>query len=265
MIPSMRPKIQKHCGMFLFYIDDSRADGYTAFSALGVPINGWKASYSTLTSFRTSLKQSHGIATRVELHATDLLGGRGTLGTKKTIPKWIRAEIFKDTLRLIAALPGAKLLNACDRSRDEYLLLERLLNRISTCARKANGCAIVMCDEGKEIAYRRLYRKIAKINHIPSKFGTWPRGKTTKNIPTDHIVEDIFFRRSIDSHFIQLADFCAYALLRNEHPTIANAKHGIDASYDLLHPLYVLEAFGKDPRYLGIIRGEQAKAKAAHG
>jgi hypothetical protein len=239
--------------MYIFYIDDSRDQGHTAFAALGIPMKQWKPTFYRIVQFRSDLRREKGIFTNVEFHATDFLGGRGRIGTR-TVRRDERSEIFKQTLELVAQIPGAKLLCACDSSKREYRLFERLLNRISTCMRKAGGTAIVVCDEGKEIAYTRLARRLGKINHIPSRFGCWPDGSSTQNIPTDHIIEDLVFKSSTDSHFVQMADFCAYALMRMEKPLQSKSRYGLDQAFTTLRPLCVPDAFAKDPRRLGIVR-----------
>jgi hypothetical protein len=112
--------------------------------------------------------------------------------------------------------------------------------------------AIIVSDEGKD--YTWLLRKMGVYNHIPSKYGSWPQGEMTRNITTEYILEDIFFRDSARSYFIQMADFCAYALLRSEHPIPSKTKYGLDKAFDLLKPICTPQCFGKDPRKLGIVR-----------
>lgn len=90
-------------------------------------------------------------------------------------------------------------------------------------------------------------------NPIPSRFGVWTdTGLPTKNIPIDRIIEDPFFKKSEQSYFIQLTDFCAYALLRRERPVPSKTKYGIDQAFNLLSPILVREASTRDPE--GIIR-----------
>ena len=83
-------------------------------------------------------------------------------------------------------------------------------------------------------------------------FGAWGSGEPTKNIPTDRVLEDPFFRVSDQSLFIQLVDFCAYALLRREKPTPRTLKYGLQTAFNELASRLVLEASTKDPE--GIIR-----------
>lgn len=80
-------------------------------------------------------------------------------------------------------------------------------------------------------------RKIA-IFHPPTQpvalpqavrlLGAWPEGTVTRSIPVELILEDPVFKVSQRSYFIQLADFCAYALLRRERPLASKTKYGLD-------------------------------------
>ncbi|MEZ5337930.1 MAG: DUF3800 domain-containing protein [bacterium] len=83
-------------------------------------------------------------------------------------------------------------------------------------------------------------------NYIQSKFGTWPDGKTAKNIPTTRILDDPFFKESGSSYFIQIADFFAYGLLPNKHPKHSVRQVGLSQCLpELKAPLTIPEIFGK--------------------
>jgi hypothetical protein len=70
-------------------------------------------------------------------------------------------------------------------------------------ARKSN--AILICDEGNEVEFRKRIRRMGVYNPIPSNQGTWgDTDEFTKNIPLDFIVEDPIFKKSHESHFIQM-------------------------------------------------------------
>jgi len=111
---------------------------------------------------------------------------------------------------------------------------------------------ILVSDEGKD--YSKLIRKMRVHNPIPSQFQIWPDGSQNRNIPLDRIIEDLFFRDSARSYFIQMADFCAYALLRSEMPLASKNKYGLNQSFNLLTPICLPQCFARDPRKLGIIR-----------
>jgi len=83
-------------------------------------------------------------------------------------------------------------------------------------------------------------------------YGAWPDGKEYKNIPITNIIEDPVFRQSHRSYFIQLVDFCAYALLQKERPTESRKKFGLDFAWTELVEILVFEANKKDD--CGIVR-----------
>ena len=117
---------------------------------------------------------------------------------------------------------------------------------------KADSRAIVISDRGKDLIYGRIARRLGVFNMIPSQFGAWPGGAGARNIPTERIIEDIIFKDSQRSYFVQLADFCAYALLRKEHRLASKDKYGLHEAFGLLHPILNLNASSRDPE--GIVR-----------
>lgn len=186
-----------------------------------------------------------------ELHATEFVAGRGNIGTK-VVPKGRRCQIFRDTLDLIAALPNVYVMNAISSKANERVIFERLVNRINRAMSEWKSNAVIFHDEGKDYSY--LVRRMSVYNPIRSKFGAWPGGSPIKNIPIDRILEDIVFRDSRKSPFIQLADFCAYALFRSEYPIPSKTKYGLDKAFLALHPICIRAAYHQDPKKMGIIR-----------
>jgi hypothetical protein len=238
--------------VLLFYVDDTGENGNTGFSALGIPATSWKAAYGSLLDFRRKLCSEHNIPVGCELHATEFIGGRGTAG--RALRDWgKRLEVFEKVLDLADGIPGATLVSAFDKAIHEDRLFERLMTRINNCAVNCTCHAIVISDEGKNARFRALARKLGKYNPIPSRFGGWAGAGPTKNIPTDAILEDIIFRPSDGCRFVQLVDFCAYALLRYEIPHAT--RPALSDSFNRLKTIVNVKAFGKDPRHKGIIRG----------
>lgn len=166
------------------------------------------------------------------------------------ISKPRRARLYDFFLAGISMIPGAQLIYAVVPDDQDERAFEFLLNRINTNMRKAGSSAVVFCDEGK--SYDSIRRKLGVFNHIPSKRGNWGVGNPSKNIPTDRILEDIVYRDSARSIFIQAADACAYALLRRERPIASKTVLGLDQSFFILERIMVKQAYGRDP--YGIIR-----------
>jgi hypothetical protein len=241
--------------MHLIYMDESADPGLHVFSALAIPADQWRAAFQHVRDFRRGLRKSDGIFVHKEFHAWEFVSGRGRLGDK-IVPKGRRCQIFKDTLRLTAGLPGARLFNATSPVRLSDRAFERLLNRINRTMESWDSRAILICDEGKEIAYTRMVRRMGVYNPIASQFGVWRgAGALAKNIPIDRIIEDPFFKESGQSYFIQLVDFAAYALLRRERPVPATSKmskYRLNEAFGNLSDALVREATRRDPE--GIIR-----------
>jgi hypothetical protein len=238
--------------MRLIYIDDSRDEKSCAFSALAVPASLWRISFDKIKEFRRSLRKSDGIYIYKELHAWKFVSGRGEI-SDSVVPKGRRCQIYKNTLTLVSQLDEAKLFNAIFPAKCEERAFERLINRINRTMQAWDSRAILICDEGHEGSFTRLARRLCRYNPIPSKYGTWgDTGTEAKNIPLDRIIEDPFFKKSDQSYFIQMADFCAYALLRKENPLPSKSKYDLHLSFEILDSILVREANPGD--FHGIIR-----------
>lgn len=237
--------------MFLVYIDDSGDEHVRCYSALVVHETVWKEHLDSFRGYRRNLKQTDGIFITKELHATEFTAGRGRLGNT-IVTKGRRCEIYRDTLRFISALPKIKLLNAFSTRANDRLVFERLVNRINRTMAEWKSRAIIFHDEGKD--YTTLIRRMGVYNPVPSQYGKWADGQQYRNMPTDRIIEDIVFRDSKQSQFIQMADFCAYALFRSEVPLPSKERYGLNNAFNLLEPICIKSASTRDPRSLGIIR-----------
>jgi len=238
--------------MHLIYVDDSRYEGLCVFSALAIPGDLWQDAFGRIREFRRRVRDQHGIYVHCEFHAWKFVSGRGSI-SPHIVTKWDRCQIYKQALDMVAHLPGVRLFNAVFNVKQDELAFERLLNRINRAMQVWDSHAILVCDEGKESGYTRLARKMHVYNPIPSRFGVWNEtGTKSRNIPIERIIEDPFFKKSEQSYLIQLADFCAYSLLRREHPLPSKNKYGLNQAFKLLSPILVLEASRRDPE--GIIR-----------
>lgn len=240
--------------MHIIYIDDSGDENIDIFSALAVDAEYWNQAFQRIREFRRQIKQSDGILVYKELHAWKFVSGRGHIADR-VVPKRRRCEIFKEALHLLAGMEGVQLFNAVGYRKQKLKAYEWLLNRINTAMSKWNSLAILVIDQGSETEYLRLTRRIRVYNPIPSKFGVWlETGERYKNIPIERIIEDPFFKDSSQSYWIQMADFCSYALLRWECPLESKKIYGLHEAFPILEPILVKEANPNDP--YGIIRVE---------
>jgi Protein of unknown function (DUF3800) len=242
--------------MHICYMDDSGDKDARAFSLIAIPVEHWKAGFAALQEFRRKLRESDGVYVRKELHATKFLTGHGRV-SEQYLPLERRVEIYLECLTVISGLPEVRVFNAIDRPDAENFLFERLLNRLNRAMKAWQSHAIIVSDEGKD--YTRLARKMAVFNPIPSKYQAWAGGAPQKNIVVDRLIDDLFYRKSHDSYFIQAADFCAYALLRSEKQIPSKNALGLHKAFDRLIPICQTQCYGRDPRKLGIIRVNDPK------
>ena len=203
--------------MHLIYIDDSGDEEIRVLSALTILVDEWNSCLKQIKEYRHKLKISDGIYVETEFHAWKFVSGRGKIGDDM-VTKQRRCQIFKQTLEMAAMLPGARLFNTVFPTKVSKPSFEALLSEINRSLQQWNSHAILICDEGGEDIYTRLVRRM----------------QTLKNGAIDRILEDPFFKQSDQSYFIQLSDFCAYALLRQERPIASKTRYGLDQAFNLL-------------------------------
>jgi hypothetical protein len=236
--------------MHLVYVDDSKDTKLACFSALLVPEDTWTDCLNRLIAIRRTMKDSDQVPLRMELHATEWVGGKGK--RVQHLKKPDRARLYNYFLAGIAMLPGVQLINAAVPHNEDVRAFEWMLNRINRNMVANDSRAIIISDEGK--SYDKLLRRMRRHNYIPSRIGAWETGQFSKNIRVGRVIEDLVYRDSARSLFIQAADCCVYALLRSENPLASKTALGLDQSLMILERIMVKEAFAKCPRKLGIIR-----------
>ncbi|MCB1534847.1 MAG: DUF3800 domain-containing protein [Rhodoblastus sp.] len=229
--------------MHLVYIDDSKDGRDVCFSAIAFPAADWIAALEHLTGLRRAMRASDGIYVTKEMHATDWLAGRGHIAPF-FVPKGARARLFDYFLTGITMLPNVQIFSAHSPFDAEEQLFERLLNRIQMNMSISGSRALIISDNGKN--YDKMVRRMRRFNFIPSRFGG------ARNVPLDRIIEDIVYRDSAKSFFIQAADACAFSLLRFRKPTPKALKYGFNQSFLLLDRSLVKSANRSDP--YGIVR-----------
>ncbi|HWO19204.1 MAG TPA: DUF3800 domain-containing protein [Kofleriaceae bacterium] len=275
-------------GTYLVYVDESYNDDLFCLSAMILKATDWRDAFKAVKDHRAQLKERYAIPLRKEIHARELVGGRGRLGPND-IGKWERSRIFRGLLELVTTLPSARLFNVALQTRGEadpqLKAWDRLLNRVDrtlkaredkerTVRRKIHeviakhapeladsaelrlqfqGRALFIADEGRNVEITRIMRKMNVHNPIPSAFGGWPEG-AVRNTPTERIIEDPVFRQSESSYMLQLVDCVAFALLKREADPTQNIKrYGIHKMFDELLPSICVKAASRtDP--LGIVR-----------
>ena len=212
--------------MRLYYIDESEGPRRYVRSALGVDAERWNDLFRDIHDWRLELRDRYGIPLDRELHACDLLAGRGMPvrngGSNERLTPRQGAEVFLGGLRRIEyaarSMGGVEVINVClykpDIKSHERVSLDRLLNRVNTSVASAGRHTFLIFDEGKERMITRAYRRLRIFNPVPSRYELWEEGERTRNIPVENVIAGPAFRSSNSDCLLQMADFIAHALLK---------------------------------------------------
>ena len=251
--------------MRLYYIDESEGPACYVRTALGVDAERWNDLHSRVQDWRLELERRHHVPTDRELHACDLLAGRGRLaridGKDRRLSPRQGAEVFRQGLRLIEnaarATGGVEVVNVCIRKAEvmayERVSLDRLLNRINSSVTADGRHAFLIFDEGREEMVARLYRRLRSRNPVPSKYEAWEDGGRTRDIPIERVIGGPAFRSSQDDHLLQMADLIAHALLKQEEEPSPRVKRlGIDGAFGILDRALNRRASRRDAQ--GVVR-----------
>ena len=251
--------------MRIYYIDESEGPTCYVRSALGVDAERWNDLHGSIQDWRTAMAGDYSVPTSRELHACDLLAGRGKLvrvdNTGRRLSPEQGAEIFMDGLRIIESTArrrgGIEVVNVCLRKADvkgyERVGLDRLLNRINTSVAAEGRYAHLIFDEGGEKMVRRLYGRLRSRNPVPSRYEVWEDGEATKDIPIERIIGGPSFRSSQDDDLLQMADLIAHALLKQEEePSPRVTGLGLHLAFGILDRALNRKASRSDPQ--GVVR-----------
>ncbi|MGK7652403.1 DUF3800 domain-containing protein [Roseovarius sp. B08] len=183
-------------------------------------LNKWESSFASVIKWRQYLRDKHGIPVAKELKGRKLAKGQNRYKNGNLPlygPPAIRA--YKDALDQLAFLPDQSIFSICATRGFHlygYYKLEACLNaafqRIETQNKRSGQKSLLMFDEGHG-EYRTLFRKACRYLPTGSRMGGWSDGTSTANKPLSTSIEDVNFKDSRQSHFIQIADLIAYATL----------------------------------------------------
>ncbi len=251
--------------MRLYYIDESEGPRYYVRTALGVDAERWNDLHQRVLDWRLELRDRYAVPVDRELHACDLLAGRGKLAhdgnTDRRLAPEQGVEIFTGGLRVIEdaarTIGGVEVVNVCLRKPDvrgyERASLDRLLNRINTSVAAANRHAFLIFDEGREEMVTRLYSRLRSRNPVPSRYEVWEDGERTRDIPIENVIGGPAFRSSHADCLLQMADLIAHALLKQEEqPSPRVERQGIARAFGILDRALNRWASRRDPQ--GVVR-----------
>ena len=251
--------------MRLYYIDESEGPSYYVRSALGVDAERWNDLFSRVRDWRLELRDRYAVPADRELHACDLLAGRGKLARQGNADRRLSpkhgAEVFLGGLRVVEdaarSIGGVEVINVCLHKPDvmgyERVSLDRLLNRINSSVASANRHAFLIFDEGREEMVSRLYRRLRSRNPVPSRYEAWEDGGRTKDIPIERVIGGPAFRSSHSDYLLQMADLIAHALLKQEEePSPRVERLGIGRAFGTLDRALNRRASRRDSQ--GVVR-----------
>ncbi len=237
---------------YLIYIDESFDNQNYVYSALFVPASHWDKIFNKIVEWRHELFKKHDIQHEYELHATKLIRGEGQ--PRRNSDKTYRANLFAQSFDFIESLDHVMIMNGIIQPKRSYpRLFDYMLNRIHRTLEAKNAYGILICDQGNEGNLTSILRHKKKTNLIPSNEYHREHGYNEHNVPLDRIIEDPLFKVSDTSYFIQIADFVAFGLLRNECP-LPETREEVRTAFEKLDQRLIRKAFSKDPKGKGIVR-----------
>lgn len=247
--------------MHFFYLDESFDQERFVVSALRVEASTWKHCFDRLKQFRLNLRERHGIKLRTEMHAHKFVRHCSDRISSRKLNLAHRRTIFEECLVFLATLP-VELINVSlsiksfgGQHEAHFEALNRVLNRIHTNVSRTDpkSHALLIFDKGKEEKITKLTRKLAVFNYVPSQYRDWGGGQKSKNFLLDRIIEDPVFRDSEDCYFLQLVDFAAYSLLKQDvAPTPFVQRWAYNTLFPKLRPILCLAASAREPD--GVVR-----------
>lgn len=251
--------------MYLLYADESGDPGpkgqcqHFVLSGLIVHETNWAGCFRLIKELRVALRDEFGIRRNQELHANKVIAGRGALwGRRWAIDDRIR--VFQLVLEAVSQMPSLRSVNICiNKNAPQFVggrgfsvletawkfLLQRFHNYLARQKSGSTECGMVLHDSGHEVEVRKLMRRLRVYNPVPSRFS-----RDNRNIPLVNLIEDPVPRDSYNAQFIQLCDFVAYTVLRQEEPV---AKYpGLEKVFEIVQPVWLVEGARADPQ--GIVR-----------
>lgn len=225
------------------YVDDTGDPGlinsptrYFGLASITVHETRWREFVNSLSAFRRTLKEVHGLPLRAEIHASEYIRHPPVDG----MVKHVRLAILRQSLDELAKLDYLHITSCVVDKQGkppEYdvftsawqALFQRFENTISYGNfpggfRGDKG--IVISDNTKGESLRKLVRKMAVHNPVPNRFGPGYR-----NLPIDRIIEDPHFKNSVDSYPIQACDVVSYFLHQHFSPCAYVRKSGARHHY----------------------------------
>lgn len=248
--------------MQIIYIDESGDPGSDIYSSPHYILSGiivsqdnWNYCLQRLKTFRKDLKNEFGLNQRTEIHASELIR-INKIDEYRKISKKDRIHIFRKFCEEIPSIfKGSKIINISLRKSDfenytEFHLVawKRMIQRFDNYLKyTVNDKGIIIADDTNSKMIFHLLRKMRVHNPVKSHYSG-----SSRNLPANSILEDLFERASDESYFIQTADVIAQALYRKEYPKGSLKNRRVNDFFEYLKPILLYEASSSDT--YGIVR-----------
>lgn len=207
---------------YLVYVDDSGDERHDVLITFCVPLTAWAGVLGYWKSFRRTMERQWGIPRRVEFHSVEMVSrGRGTLpdpaepeGAGRVYPQEVligrgqvvdRIGLYRLALTRIAEMNGGNRqfgvrlhIIRKHAANGSAFLYRPLVHQLQEWLRSFGHWAIVWVDgtdPAKESELRVVHRAL--------------------DLHERRILEDASLRDSVHSHFLQIADVCAYAAFKD--------------------------------------------------
>lgn len=245
----------------MMYVDESGDPGsaygsteYFILSGLILNYKCWYKKLELLKRMRKYFKIKYKIGLTVEIHAKELLR-IGSIKSYRKISKAQRMRLLNEYAAFIPKLfNDCLIINVCLKKGEftagtdfQALAFGRLINAYNSFLTGTADEGIIIADESNEKSLRTLIRKLRVYNPLMSD----QTGEMC-NAKIDRVIEDIFFRKSDSSYFIQTADVIAYLLKNKEFPKGSGQKYNLDRLFSYLEPILFKQVSGADD--YGIMR-----------
>lgn len=217
--------------MLLCYVDDSGERGVFVLAAVIIRDDAWLRTLDAWNDYRRWLRANFGYRIRkgtgrtapVEVHATDFATGAGEW-RGRSVSRAARIRALRVGLRLIgrharvfavawepkriapgSAPPAGGIPMEC-----WTVMLERFASH--SLYDHSGDRAVLFIDSGYGHTFTKVVRQMRRIHFVGSIYGG------SLAAPAPMLLDDPSVRDSKQSAFIQMADLCAYAAMRELRP-----------------------------------------------
>lgn len=206
--------------MHLVYYDESGDDGFPAaasshfvLAGLYCPAGDWRENFNIIHDFRRQLAKEGLLPFDLEIHTRELILNKKPYAPLR-IPDSTRIEILDRFCQIISQLSARAVITVVIKPwirANRFDVLDKALSysiqRIENDLRSSSqNRFLIITDQGRVGKMRSTARRMQRINYLPSQFGPDSYRREIR-----HLIEDPLPKDSRESHFIQVADFLAYA------------------------------------------------------